>query len=182
MINSRPKVQPVAVFLDRDGVLNRAIIKNNKPYPPANLGELEIPGDVASSIFALKAAGFLTIVVTNQPDVARGTTKRETVDLINHKLVDKLLLDDVFVCFHDDTDKCFCRKPQPGLLLMAAKQYGINLTNSYMIGDRWKDIEAGQSAGCRTIWIDHGYAEKVPLPDYKTTSLSDAVSWILKNI
>jgi D-glycero-D-manno-heptose 1,7-bisphosphate phosphatase len=172
-----------AIFLDRDGVLNRSVIKNNKPYPPASLQELEVPADVAPALQTLKAAGFLTIVVTNQPDVARGTTTRTVVESINQTLADILPLDDFFVCYHDDADQCNCRKPLPGLLLQAAEQYRINLATSFMVGDRWKDIEAGQRAGCQTIWIDGGYAEKAPEkpPTFKTNLLSSAAAWILNH-
>lgn len=171
-----------AVFLDRDGVLNRAIIKNNKPYPPASLAELEIPEEVAPALQALKVAGFLTIVVTNQPDVARGTTPRDTVEQINRTLACTLPLDDILVCYHDDVDRCDCRKPLPGLLMQAAAQHDINLAQSFMIGDRWKDIAAGQDAGCQTVWIDCGYMEKAPInpPNFKTNSLAEAANWIMK--
>lgn len=170
-----------AVFLDRDGVLNKAVIKNNKPYPPANLQELVIPEDALPSLQALKAADFLTVVVTNQPDVARGTTPRELVESINRTLADALPLDAFYVCYHDDSDHCACRKPLPGLLLQAASQLNIDLNTSYMVGDRWKDVVAGQQAGCQSIWLDYGYAEPAPEnpPAFKTDFLAHAVAWIV---
>lgn len=164
-----------AIFLDRDGVLNRSIIKQGKPYPPATLAELSIAEDVLPALKTLKKAGFLLIGATNQPDVARGTTSRSLVETINATLMKLLPLDEIRVCYHDDSDDCECRKPLPGLLTQAASEHGINLSASFMIGDRWKDIEAGQRAGCQTVWIDQGYAEKKPVgANYIVTSLSEA--------
>lgn len=170
-----------AVFLDRDGILNRAIVKNGKPYPPSNLDELEIPQDVPRALQALKEAGFLLIGVTNQPDVSRGTQQREVVEAIHAALLRALPLDEILVCYHDDEDGCSCRKPMPGLLYQAAETYSIDLSSSFMIGDRWKDVEAGQRAGCVTILIDHHYIEKGSdrHPDCRVSLLSEAASCIL---
>jgi D-glycero-D-manno-heptose 1,7-bisphosphate phosphatase len=168
------------VFLDRDGVLNRAIVRNGKPYPPQSLDEVEIPPGTAEATSALKQAGFSLIVVTNQPDVARGTQLLETVESINRDIGQKLGIDDFRVCYHDDKDDCPCRKPKPGLLLDAAKQLDIDLPSSYMVGDRWRDIAAGKTAGCRTVWIDYGYSEKQPDDfGYRALSFTDASQWIL---
>lgn len=176
-------MQNKAIFLDRDGVLNRAIIKNGKPYPPASIDELSISEEVLPALTALKSMGFLLIVATNQPDVARGTTLRSNVENINQVLLDKLPLDEIRVCYHDDKDACDCRKPLPGLLLQAARDHGINLHLSFMIGDRSKDIEAGQSAGCKTIWIDYGYQEPAPTKqsDFVAKSLQEAAEWVAKH-
>jgi len=173
-------MQQRAVFLDRDGVLNHAVVKNGKPYPPANLAELSIPDDAVSALTALKSAGFLLIGATNQPDVARGTTTQASVEAINNKLMDLLPLDTILVCYHDDADQCDCRKPLPGLMLSAAAKHHIDLTNSFMIGDRWKDITAGQNAGCKTIWLKQNYDEKGPdkPADFITNNLTTAVQWI----
>ena len=170
-----------AVFLDRDGVLNHAIVKNGKPYPPATLADLTIVPDAPMALNALKGAGFLLLVVTNQPDVARGVASRDTVDKIHSVLREKLPLDDIFVCFHDDMDECGCRKPRPGLLNEAAAKYDIDLRTSYLIGDRWRDVEAGARAGCRTVLIDYGYREKGPAesPGASVLSLREAAEWIL---
>src|SRR5262249_2073394 len=137
-----------AVFLDRDGVINDAIVRGDRPYPPAAVDELRIPPGTADALARLKQQDFLLIVVTNQPDVARGKQQRDTVDEIPRRLRAELPLDDVFTCFHDDADACDCRKPRPGLLLRAAREYGIDLSRSYMAGDRWRDIDAGANAGC----------------------------------
>ena len=171
-----------ATFLDRDGVLNRATVRDGKPYPPASRAEVEILPDVPDALHSLKAAGFLLIGATNQPDVARGTQRRDVVEAINAKLCATLPLDDLLVCYHDDRDDCDCRKPRPGLLLAAAAKHGIELAASYMIGDRWRDVGAGRAAGCATIWIDRGYTEAWPegcAPDHTVASLAEAAAWII---
>jgi len=151
-----------AVFLDRDGVINRALLREGKPYPPASLDEVEVLPGVPEALQELKAAGYRLIVVTNQPDVARGTTERSVVEGINARLAALLPVDEFRVCYHDDHQGCACRKPKPGLLLEAAREEGIDLAASWMIGDRWRDVEAGQAAGCRTVWINRGYRERGP--------------------
>lgn len=174
-----------AAFLDRDGVLNRAIVKAGKPYPPAALADLEILPDAPAALAALRAAGLLLIVVTNQPDVARGTQRREVVDSINAAVLDALPLDDLFVCYHDEGDGCDCRKPRPGLLIRAAAKHGIDLGSSFLVGDRWKDVAAARAAGCAAILIDSGYAESGPdsaAPDRTVGSLSEAAGWILTQL
>lgn len=169
-----------AVFLDRDGVINRSEIVNGKPYPPANLAAMEILPGVPNALKKLSNAGFLLIVITNQPDVARGTTPRETVEEINNYLAAQLPIDEFRTCFHDNGDGCDCRKPLPGSLLSAARMHNIDLTKSYMVGDRWRDVEAGQQAGCKTIFIDYGYDEKQPTAiDFRVQSLEEAAGIIL---
>ena len=172
--------QRQAVFLDRDGVLNETIVRDGKPYPPVTVAQIQIPQGTATALLRLKEHEFVLPVVTNQPDVARGTQVREKVEEIDRYLQNQLPLDEFFVCYHDDVDNCSCRKPRPGLVLRAAEQYGIDLSRSFLVGDRWRDIEAGASAGCTTIWIDRGYAEKSPTPDARVHSLPEAVDWILK--
>ena len=170
-----------AVFLDRDGVINRSIIREGKPYPPASHNELVILPGVLEALSTLKDAGFLLIVVTNQPDVARGSTNKESVDLLNAALKEQLPLDAIFTCYHDNADNCDCRKPKPGLLLTAARDFGIDLECSYMVGDRWRDVEAGQQAGCKTFFIDYGYVEKKPeFFNFRVSSLQEATLIILK--
>lgn len=169
-----------AVFLDRDGVLNRARVVEGRPYPPAGLEELEILPGVAAAVEALRAAGYLLIVITNQPDVARGRTPRDTVEAINRNLQDVLRVDEIRTCYHDSGDGCDCRKPRPGALLAAARDHGIDLAGSWMIGDRWRDTEAGRAAGCKTIFIDYGYAERQPESvDFRVASLAEAAEHIL---
>ena len=169
-----------AVFLDRDGVINRAIVRDGKPYPPSGLHELEVLPGAVEACRLLKEAEFVLVLVTNQPDVARGTQRREVVEAINATILAQAPVDDVRVCYHDDGDVCDCRKPNPGLILDAARDWQIDLSESYMVGDRWKDIEAGRRAGCTTIFLDHHYSEtKRSVPDCSFNSLLEAVTWIL---
>lgn len=170
-----------AVFLDRDGVIVHAVVREGKPYPPDTLAEVVIPAEVKPALDALQAAGYILISITNQPDVARGTQRKEVVESINQYLMCQLPVAEILVCYHDNADHCECRKPQPGLILQAAEKYDIDLTRSFMIGDRWKDIEAGQRAHCETIFIDYGYDEKQPSPPAtkKVASLAEAAHWIL---
>jgi transaldolase len=171
-----------AVFLDRDGVLNEAVLRNGRPHPPDDAAALRIPPDVPGLIQRLRDAGFLTIGVTNQPDVARGRQSIEVVEAINAALRAVVPLDDLLVCYHDDADACDCRKPGPGLLIRAAARHGIDLARSFMIGDRWRDVEAGRRAGCRTVFIDYHYQEKRPMPpaDTDVRSLAEGVTQILR--
>jgi D-glycero-D-manno-heptose 1,7-bisphosphate phosphatase len=172
-----------AVFLDRDGVINRTIIREGRPYPPGSREQLEILPDVPAALAALKNAGFALYVVTNQPDVARGTQSREAVEEIHAALAAALPIDGFAVCYHDDSDNCDCRKPKPGLLLQTATEHAISLPDSFMIGDRWRDVEAGQRAGCRTVLLDFGYSERGPAepPSATLRTLSEAAAWILEH-
>ena len=171
-----------AIFLDRDGVINQVNLFDGKPYPPKDINELILLPKVNEALELLKDAGYLLIVITNQPDVVRGKTKIETVEAINQFLKDSLPIDDIFTCYHDDIENCDCRKPKPGNILKAADKYNINIPSSFMIGDRWRDIEAGESAGCKTFFIDYSYQEKQPESyDYKVKSLYDAAKIILKD-
>ena len=173
-----------AVFLDRDGVLNESVIREGNPYPPATIDEAVLVENAERDLARLKQAGFLLIVVTNQPDVRRGTTSRQAVEAINSWLATRLPVDDIFVCYHDDADDCACRKPRSGLILAAIARHGIDVAQSFLIGDRWRDMDAGAAAGCRTILIDRGYSERRPRsePDIRVQSLHEAVEWILKEV
>ena len=169
-----------AVFLDRDGVINRAEVRDGKPYPPVSLAAMEILPGVPEALRALHAEGWLLIVVTNQPDVARGTAKRADVEAINRHLQEALPIDEFRTCYHDAADGCDCRKPAPGALLAAAGAHGIDLQRSFMVGDRWRDVEAGARAGCKTVFFDYGYDEKQPQSfDFKVISLREAADIIL---
>ena len=171
-----------AIFLDRDGVINRALEKEAKPYPPTSLAEFEILPDVPAACARLKAAGFLLIVATNQPDVGRGTLAQSVVEAIHAHMISQLPIDRVEVCYHPGKglSDCDCRKPKPGMLLRAAKDLGIDLAQSWMVGDRWRDIDCGYAAGCRTIFIDYGYDEALKQkPDFSARNLAEAVDIIL---
>jgi D-glycero-D-manno-heptose 1,7-bisphosphate phosphatase len=169
-----------AVFLDRDGVLNQAVVRDGKPYPPASVDEMTILLGVEGALQRLRAAGFLLIGVTNQPDVARGTQRREVVEAINARLLEALPLTDLRVCYEAD-NACPRRKPNPGMVLEAAEQHAIDLARSFLVGDRWSDVEAGRRAGCRTVFLQYGYAERQPDPpaDFTTYGLAAAADWIL---
>jgi D-glycero-D-manno-heptose 1,7-bisphosphate phosphatase len=177
-----PPTKP-AVFLDRDGVLNEAIVRNGKPYPPGDLSELVITPGAGTALEELKREGFLLIVVTNQPDVARGNASRAEVDKINARLAAILPIDVIEMCEHDDEEQCDCRKPKPGMILRAREKLGVDLPASFMVGDRWRDIEAGRRVGCRTILIGDGYGETFSAaPTVKLASLPAAASWILQQM
>jgi D-glycero-D-manno-heptose 1,7-bisphosphate phosphatase len=158
------------------------MIRNGRPYSPVRPEELEIFPGAKEAMIRLKGAGFHIIVVTNQPDVARGLLAKEQVYAIHDLLKNDLLIDLFCVCFHDDIDRCACRKPLPGMLISVAQKKDIDLRSSYMIGDRWRDIEAGRAAGCKTVFIDHGYKESlISEPDIRVKSISEATDWILSH-
>jgi D-glycero-D-manno-heptose 1,7-bisphosphate phosphatase len=167
------------MFLDRDGVINRAVIRAGIPRPPASLEELELLPGVSDALSALHRGGYALVVVTNQPDVARGSTSRELVDDIHARLRSMLTLDAILTCFHDDAHGCDCRKPKPGLLLQAARELSIDLDSSFMVGDRWRDMEAGRRAGCRTFYVDHGYERAPACSDFRVKSLHEAAGVVL---
>jgi D-glycero-D-manno-heptose 1,7-bisphosphate phosphatase len=169
------------VFLDRDGVLNRTLVRQGVPVPPAHLGELEILPGVPEALARLSAAGFALVVVTNQPDVARGTQQRERVEAINAHLRARLPLLDVRTCYHDTPDGCTCRKPLPGLLRSAAAELDLDPEQGFMVGDRWSDIVAGQAAGCRTVLIDMPYSGRERCrPHHCARDLAEAADWIIR--
>jgi D-glycero-D-manno-heptose 1,7-bisphosphate phosphatase len=169
-----------AVFLDRDGVLNAAVVVGGLPHPPRTVREVVAMPDAPDACRSLRLAGFMLVVVTNQPDLARGTTNVDDVAAINRSVRKMVTVDDLRMCPHDDADDCQCRKPQPGLLLDAAADHGIDLRQSWMIGDRWRDVDAGRAAGCRTIFIDRGYGEPPPVgPTRVARSLADAACFII---
>jgi D-glycero-D-manno-heptose 1,7-bisphosphate phosphatase len=169
-----------AVFLDRDGVLNDAIVKDGKPYPPDSIESFKISEGAKEACALLKNSSFELIVVTNQPDVSRGTTTVHQVEQFHEHLKRNLDIAHFYVCFHDDQDDCLCRKPNPGLILNSSQELGIDTRNSFMVGDRWRDIEAGNAAGCRSIFIDHSFNEKQPKRYFaKVSSLLEAVPVIL---
>ena len=172
-----------AVFLDRDGVINRAFVRDGKPFPPPTQHELEILPGVPEALHDLKSHGYALLVVTNQPDVGRGKQSRQALDAIHQSLLKSLPLDDILVCCHTDQDNCDCRKPLPGMLLEAARKHNIDLSASFMVGDRWRDVEAGYNAGCKTILIDYGYSERPPdrVPDLRVGSLREAADWIIRS-
>lgn len=173
-----------AVFLDRDGVLNRVFLQaDGKTHPPASPQDLEVLPGVLDFCLSLHRAGFLLIVVTNQPDVARGTQRLEVVEAINMELRRLLPLDDIRVCYHDEADNCPCRKPKPGMLLEAGLDWGLEFLTSFMVGDRWTDVEAGRRAGCKTVLVHAAISEERRCqPDFQAASLQEAERWILQSV
>ncbi len=169
-----------AVFLDRDGVINANVVRDGKPVAPTTIEEFRFLPGVEDAVRRLKEAGYTVIVCTNQPDVATGRTSRATLDAMHALVRERLKVDDIKACLHTDRDRCDCRKPKPGMLLAAAHEHGIDLAASYMVGDRWRDVVAGRTAGCETFFVDYGYQQDGPNdPDHVVSSLADAVDVIL---
>jgi D-glycero-D-manno-heptose 1,7-bisphosphate phosphatase len=175
--------QTRAVFLDRDGVINRVHVRNGVTHPPAHVGEFELLPGVVQACSRLRAAGLALVVVTNQPDVARGTQTRAGVEALNDRVRALLPVLDVLTCFHDTPDGCTCRKPKPGLLLMAAERWALDLSRSFLVGDRWSDVAAGQAAGCRALLVETPYSGRNHCrPDRCVADLAEAADWILRSI
>lgn len=182
---SRLQKNRPAVFLDRDGTLNRQIVRAGKPYPPATLEEFVLFPDAAAACARLKVAGFVLVVATNQPDVARGTQSREVIEAMHARLRELIpTLDRIEVSYapgqgtaHPDD---YRRKPAPGMLTDAAQALGLDLPRSWMVGDRSGDIDAGHAAGCRTVFLDWGYAETLRTPpDFTVRNFAQAAAIIL---
>lgn len=163
-----------AFFFDRDGILNKSILKKNKPYSPRNLKELILNFELVEFIKKLKKKNFKIIVITNQPDIKSGKLNKYTLRIINLIIKKKFCIDDFFICIHGKNENCNCRKPKPGLIIKASKKWNINLKESFFVGDRWKDMQAGEIVGCNTIFIDYDYNESKPKSysyKFKTISL-----------
>lgn len=169
-----------AVFLDRDGVINRCDVRNGKPYAPRRLNDFRLLPGVISAVRALKHAGFVVIVVTNQPDIGNGLVDRRVVEAMHEKLRRRVAVDEIRLCPHRQDARCACRKPRPGMLQEAARKWRIDARKSFLVGDRWSDIVAGQAIGCYTFFVDRGYSEpQRATPDSHVSSLPAAVRWIL---
>ena len=169
-------------FLDRDGVINAVWVDEaGVSHPPPSVAELTILDGVDEGIARLREAGFRLVVVSNQPDVSRGTQSAAEVHAINRVLDARFNFDAIRVCFHDRADACACRKPQPGMLVDAAAELGIDLRESVMIGDRATDIEAGRRVSCHTVLVapvgspSHG-------ADFVAPSLRDAAEWVVSHL
>jgi len=175
-----------AVFLDRDGVVNHAVVRNGKPHPPSSPTDFRLYDDVVDGCARLKTASFLLVLITNQPDVGRGTQSREAVEAMHLKLQSALpSLDRIEICYHGGErygSPCDCRKPRPGLILRAAAELNIDLKESYVIGDRWRDIDCARAAGCRVIFIERGYKEKsCQAADVTVANFKEAVNAVLRD-
>lgn len=174
-------------FLDRDGVLNRSAVIGGKPHAPRRLEDFRLLPGVAQAVARLKAAGLIVVVVTNQPDIGNGLVDESVVAAMHARLKARVPVDDIRVCPHRQDLGCSCRKPRPGMLLEAARDHGIDLTRSVMVGDRAGDIAAGTAAGCRTVFIDRGYPEtrRSPTPvaaTFRARSLPAALPFLLGSV
>ena len=168
-----------AVFLDRDGVINQAQVRDGHPFSPADMTEFFWVEPIKEVTLELKSLGYLLFCVTNQPDVGRGLQGREIVESFHATILAELPIEKVFACYHNDRDECSCRKPRPGLIVEAQKEYARNLAASWLIGDRWKDIDAGAAAGCNTVFLEYGYDEKLRTkPDHTISQLLELVPLI----
>ena len=163
-----------AIFLDRDGVINKTVPRNDIFGSPRSVEEFKIVDGIEEALYDFWRLGFLNIVVTNQPDVARGFITEELLLRLHLLLEEKLPIDDVFVCIHDDKDNCDCRKPKSGMLLEASLKCNIDLNKSIMVGDSWKDIAAGQNVGCTTILVDYLYNRDVEC-DFRVFNTSELI-------
>ena len=171
-----------AVFLDRDGVLNESILVDGVPVPPRTVNEFCLIDGVVDAVDLLRAAGFVLIVVTNQPDVARGRQTAAVIEAMHEKLRSELSIDDIVTCFHDDGDACGCRKPEPGMLTDAIRRRGIDPSRSFMVGDRWRDVTAGRLAGCTTILVGPDWESPMPdSPDLRARNLREAAAMICQS-
>jgi D-glycero-D-manno-heptose 1,7-bisphosphate phosphatase len=170
-----------AAFLDRDGVLVEAIERDGAPYAATTLEEFRLLPDAAEQVGRLRAAGLVCIVFTNQPEIARGTLPPEALAAMHAALRAAAPVDDLFVCPHDDTDDCSCRKPRPGMLHAAAARWDISLPDSFVIGDRWRDVDAGRVAGCYTILVERPYSA-CQTADARVATLREAVDAVLARV
>lgn len=170
-----------AVFFDRDGVLNRTIVRDGRAYAPLSLEDFTILPEASEAVAHLRQAGFLTMVVTNQPEIARGRLSWATLLEMHERLQAELPIDGIYVCPHDPTESCQCHKPAPGLLRQAASDWSVDLSASFLIGDRWRDIGAGRAAGCYSILIERDYSGPSE-PDYRARDLLEAVDHILGSL
>ncbi len=167
-----------AVFLDRDGVLVRPTIRDGYAYGPITLAELELLPGVAEPVRRLREAGYLAILATNQPGIARGVLDWPTLNEIHTRLKEAVPLDDIRVCPHTDADGCACRKPRPGMIVDAAARFDLDLGASYFIGDTDRDVEAALAAGVTPVLLDTYYNQGVGKA-LRVAGLSDAADWIL---
>jgi D-glycero-D-manno-heptose 1,7-bisphosphate phosphatase len=173
-------VRSAGVFLDRDGVLNASAVVDGVPVPPRHVDDFHVLPGVVEACQTLRGAGLVLVVVTNQPDVARGALRVVDLDAIHQRLRAELAIEHVWVCVHDDADGCPCRKPRPGMILDAARVLGLDLNRSAAVGDRWRDVEAAARAGVHSVLVDRGYGERLTVaPDATFPGLQEATAHLL---
>ena len=186
---NRKNKKKAALFIDRDGVLNKLKEENGNLYSPHRLEEFKVLPKISQAIRKAKSLGFITILITNQPDVSRGKITLTELDKMHKLLLKKTLIDDIFICPHDSHFQCHCRKPKNGLIKMAIKKWDIDIKNSFLVGDTWKDIYAGFNSGCKTILVrnpqnydKHFWSKSDIRYDWSTKNLYDAVKKIEQRI
>ncbi len=171
----------IAVFLDRDGVVNECIYINNKCFAPKNISDFKFINRSIDAIIKLKKKKYKIFIVSNQPDVGNKKIKKEIIFKMNAKILKEVKIDEIKYCFHSQTANCDCRKPKPKMITDLARKYQINLKRSFMIGDRHSDMVAGRKAGCTPIFIKNDLIEESNINNYKTfKNLFDATNFILK--
>ena len=169
-----------AIFLDRDGVINFTKIIRGKPYAPKYYKDFRIFSNTEKCLNSIKQMGFLAIVITNQPDIGNKKTSHLEVKKMHDKLYSLKTIDKIYVCPHSQLENCVCRKPSPYLFFSAKKEFNIDMKKSWMIGDRYTDIQAGNVAGLKTIFIDRKYKETLnkQISCKKVNSLIEAINYI----
>jgi D-glycero-D-manno-heptose 1,7-bisphosphate phosphatase len=168
-----------AVFLDRDGVINQAPVRNGLPFSPASIAEFKWVEGIYVLSQQIISNGFDIFCVTNQPDVGRGLQELEVVEALHQMVLDELPVKKIYACYHSGASPCGCRKPEPGLVLKAAEDFDLDLAQSWLVGDRWKDIDAGNAAGCQTVFVDYGYEEKLrSVPTYIVGTIHEVADLI----
>ncbi len=171
------------VLLDRDGVLNSVLVRFGRGFSPRKFAEFELLPGVAAAVALLRKAGLPVLVVTNQPDIARGLLRPAELERMHEFMRVHVSVDRIYSCTHDDSDDCICRKPRPGLLLRAAAEFHLDLVHSWMVGDSWKDIEAARAAGCRSIFVAGPHADAGrSKPERTAASLPEAAKMILREM
>ena len=166
-----------AIFFDRDGVLNKLIGRNGGFYSPRTVGDFHLITEAGDVIDKIKSKGYLCIIVSNQPDIARGNLEKSELRSMTRILSSTLDLDDVFYCLHDDSDECDCRKPAPGLLLHAHEKWDLDLACSFMVGDTARDFEAAQEAGVEFYLLDRTYNKALQVEN-RIDSLRDIIGFL----
>jgi len=175
------KLKNKAVFFDRDGVLNHLVKRDGSFYSPQKFEDFHIIDDAIEIVDSVHKMGYLAIVISNQPDISRGKQKQSELDKMTQLLNDKTNIDDIFYCTHDNSNRCNCRKPAPGLFIAAQKKYNINFNESFMIGDTWKDVEAAKNVSISMILFDRTYNQN--LEDViRVKSLTETISLIKNGI
>jgi len=171
------------VLLDRDGVLSRVVLREGRGVSPRSFVEFELLPGVSAAVASLRDAGLPVVVVTNQPDIARGLLKPDELERMHEHLRAHVPVERIYICTHDDADRCTCRKPRPGLLLRAAADFHLDLEHTWMVGDSWKDVEAARAAGCHMIFIAGPHTEAgTSAPERVAASLAEAAEIILREI